>query len=128
MYRGGGIDAVFLSPDVVFEDPAAYCVGKDEVREAFRALRACTPEQLDEPRLIVDGDGEGATAVFALRQRYFGYLEVQSTLHVHTAADGRINRFEERWNGAPLLEGAPFRWSRRLNGVLSSALTPLLIK
>jgi len=80
MYRGGGLDAAFLSPGVVFEDPAACCVGTDEVREAFRALRACKPEQLDEPRLAVDGESEGATAVFALRQKYFCSLVTASGL------------------------------------------------
>jgi len=128
MYRGDGLDAAFLSPDVVFEDPAVLCIGTDEVQEAFRALHAARPEQLDEPRLVVDGESEGATAVFALRQRYAGFLEVSSTLLIHTAADGRISRFEERWNGAPLLKAAPFRWSRRFNGRLSSFLTPLLVK
>jgi len=128
MYRGDGLDAAFLSPRVVFEDPAVLCVGTDEVQEAFRALHAARPESLDEPRLVVDGESEGATAIFALRQRYVGFLEVNSTLHIHTAADGRISRFEERWNGAPLLSAAPFRWARRFNGRLSSALTPLLVK
>ncbi|KAJ1495197.1 hypothetical protein T484DRAFT_2157311 [Baffinella frigidus] len=127
MYRGGGLDAAFLSPGVVFEDPAVCCVGTVEVQEAFRALHAASPESLEEPRLVVDGDNEGATAVFALRQRYVGFLQVDSTLHIHTAADGRISRFEERWNGTPLWKAAPFRWSRRLNGLLSSALTPLLV-
>ena len=128
MYRGGGLDAAYLTPGVVFEDPGGCCVGTDEVQEAFRALHALSPEQLEEPRLVVDVDNEGAAAVFALKQRYVGFLKVDSTLHIHTAADGRISRFEERWNGVPLWKSAPFRWSRRLNGLLSSTLTPLLVK
>lgn len=126
MYRGGGIDAAVLSPGVVFEDPAARCVGSTEVREAFRALRSCRPEALAAPRMVLEGDGS-ATAVFALHQRYFGFLEVRSTLHLHTAPDGRISRIEERWNGVPLVSAPPFVWSRRLNGMLSSALTPILL-
>ena len=126
MYRGGGIDAAVLSPGVVFEDPAVRCVGSTEVREAFRALRSCRPEALVAPRMVLEGDGS-ATAVFALHQRYLGFLEVRSTLHLHTAPDGRISRIEERWNGVPLVSAPPFVWSRRLNGMLSSALTPILM-
>lgn len=54
-------------------------------------------------------------------------LAVKSTLVVHTSAiDGRITSLEERWNGAPLLQFSAFKFVRRVNGVVSSVLTPLL--
>ena len=37
-----------------------------------------------------------------------------------------FSQLEERWNAAPLLAFA--RPSRRLNGLLSSALTPILVR
>ena len=42
--------------------------------------------------------------------------------------DTGIHAIEERWNGAPLLWWAPFRWVRRVNGVLSSLVTPRLAR
>ena len=64
-----------------------------------------------------------------LHQRYFGFLEVHSMLVVRVAADGRICAFEERWNGAPLLGPQPLlQWVRRVNGLTSAMLTPILIR
>ena len=69
-----------------------------------------------------------------LHQRYCGGtillpsgFTVRSVLVVHTSAvDGRICSLEERWNGSELLPFAPFRFSRRVNGIISCVLTPLL--
>ena len=41
-------------------------------------------------------------------------------------AEGRIVQLEDRWKGLPLLDSPPFTWARRLNGVMSFWLTPLL--
>ena len=43
MYSGGGLAAASCSHDVVFEDPAALCVGKSEVEEAFWAAAGNSP-------------------------------------------------------------------------------------
>ncbi|CAK0862715.1 unnamed protein product [Prorocentrum cordatum] len=121
-------------PEVVFEDPAALCCGLEEVAEAFRALRACSPEHIEEP-LLTDaallcaaGEAPAGVVCLQLRQRYFGRLEVRSAVLVDTDESGRITRFEERWNMAPLVTGALFQWTRRLNGKLSFALTPRLLR
>lgn len=43
-----------------------------------------------------------------------------------TTLVGRIERVEERWNGARLLEGFPFSTMRRAVGLASFAATPVL--
>ena len=50
------------------------------------------------------------------------------TSHTGHMFDIGIHAIEERWNGAPLLWWAPFRWVRRANGVLSSLVTPRLAR
>ena len=61
LYLRGRADPVALAPDVAFEDPAALVEGLDEVREAFRAVRAFAPSadapaevaQIDARRYVV---------------------------------------------------------------------------
>ena len=53
MYSGAGIDGAALSDDAIFTDPAASCVGRAEVVEAFRALGAsCSPEHVAPPLAV----------------------------------------------------------------------------
>ena len=59
------------------QDPAASCVGVEEVQEAFRALKALKPEHLAAPKAI-PGEEPGSTRV-ALNQRYLGGLQVRLT-------------------------------------------------
>eukprot|EP00802_Teleaulax_amphioxeia_P026415 Tamp_27482.p1 GENE.Tamp_27482~~Tamp_27482.p1 ORF type:complete len:191 (+),score=34.39 Tamp_27482:116-688(+) len=125
MYRGGGVDAACCTPDVTFEDPAARCTGIGELQEAFRALKRLHPKHISAPK-AVPGDDAGSSRVL-LHQQYLGFIELESELLVRTAPDGRISAFEERWNRVPLLEAAPFRFARRLNGLISYALTPLAL-
>ena len=131
MYSGGGVNPRLVTDDVKFTDPAARCQGKQEVAEAFRALRFCNPESLTSPWAST-GQTEDGTLHFNLHQRYFAGrlpgLELRSTLVVRTAPDGRVCELEERWNGASLLWWPQFRFSRRVNGMLSSLLTPLLLR
>ena len=131
MYSGGGLNPQLVTEDVTFTDPAARCQGKQEVAEAFRALRFCNPKTLTSPWASTSQAEDGALH-FNLHQRYFAGrlpgLELRSTLVVRTAPDGRVCELEERWNGASLLSWPPFRFSRRVNGVLSSLLTPLLLR
>lgn len=131
MYSGGGLDAPLCSPSVSFTDPAACCTGRAEVTEAFRALRVCDPEHLTSPTVLATHKEE---THLALHQRYFAGsyllprgLVVRSTLVVCTNGDGLITSLEEQWNGGPLLQWSAFRFSRRVNGILSSLLTPLAV-
>ena len=135
MYSGGGMDPSACTNDVTFTDPAAACCGMPEVVEAFRALSAsCRPEHVEPPLAVREQQrGSGFEHEYHLHQRYFRSkwwqgLEVRSSLVVQTGADGRIHAIEERWNGAPLLWWAPFRWARRVNGVLSSLVMPKLAR
>ena len=144
IYCGRGLDPNACSEHVTFEDPVARCCGRAEVAEAFRALHACRPEHVCKP-WIASVDDESVTV--RLHQRYFGWLEVRSVLHVSCEASGGgglITGFEERWNGAQLVSlkvlgapsGALTRWlallpdvpvfCRRLNGLVSYMLTPLV--
>jgi hypothetical protein len=128
MYRGDGLDREACTHDVVFEDPAACCRGVDEVHEAFRALsKSCSPEALRPPTALASKSD--CSLVLRLEQRYFGFLKVTSSVILTTEKDtGRISRIEERWNHAPLLDlGAPLRLSRRINGLISFAVTSRLL-
>ena len=128
MYRGGGLDPNSCTADVTFTDNAARCVGRSEVCEAFRALRVMKPEHVEEPLCVAKPDG---TSEVYLHQRYklmSSGFTIRSTLVVQTTADGRICNLEERWNGSPLLQFPAFRWVRRVNGIISSVLTPLVIR
>ena len=132
-YSGGGFDAAALSADATFTDPAARCSGKSEVMEAFRALGAvCKPEVVDGP-IAIPSTSPDETA-FYLHSNYFKDsfvfgskgLTVRSVLVVRTKPDGTVCALEERWNGKELMPFAPFRFSRRVNGIISCVLTPLL--
>jgi hypothetical protein len=127
IYSGGGLDPAACTADVTFTDPAARCAGRGEVCEAFRALRACRPEHVEEP-VAVGRMPDGSVHVH-LHQRYsiITSFTVKSVLVVRTDASGRLSELEERWNGAPLLDFAAFRWVRRVNGVISSLLTPMIL-
>lgn len=129
MYCGGGLDPNACTADVTFTDQAACCVGKAEVCEAFRALRVMKPEHVEEPTSVSKPDG--STEVY-LHQRYslvsLSAFTIRSTLVVRTSTDGLLCSLEERWCGSPLLQFPAFRWARRGNGVLSSLLTPLVIR
>ena len=131
LYLRGRADPVALAPDVAFEDPAALVEGLDEVREAFRAVRAFAPSadapaevaQIDARRYVV------RTAVrYALPLTGPDGLVVRSDVLVTLAErDGKIERLEERWNGARLLEGFPFDMVRRGVGIVLRAITPWLL-
>ena len=129
------MDAAHAHENITFTDPAAQCVGRAEVSEAFRALKVVNPQHV-EPPIPVDGGkrADGAVEIF-LHQRYLGGstllpngFVVKGTCIVRTAADGRIASIEERWNGAPLLDWSAFRRVRRINGVISATLTPLFAR
>mmetsp|Transcript_9069 Transcript_9069/g.11152 ORF Transcript_9069/g.11152 Transcript_9069/m.11152 type:complete len:203 (-) Transcript_9069:278-886(-) len=142
MYSGQrlGVGATITGPhsvfsrDAVFEDPVAKCVGAEEISEAFRALRVCcSPVSLSPPRVVGNatmlngGDGIGCMVVLELRQRYFGWLVVESLVVVEAGQDGLIRRVEERWNGAPLLMMFPFSIMRRGNGLVSYFVTSTFV-
>ena len=138
MYGGRGLDPSACAHDVTFTGPAACCAGTSEVVEAFRALAAtCRPEHVDPPLSVRSARHAGLDCTeFFLHQRYFRDtfllprgLVVRSVLVVHTDADtGRVRAFEERWNGVGLLQWVPFRWVRRINGMLSSLVTPYVAR
>ena len=65
-----------------------------------------------------DGDEGGNGA--AVRQR-------GRAVTASAALKGKVERIEERWNGARLLEGFPFDAMRRVVGMASFAFTPIFI-
>jgi len=134
MYSGHGIlSTKGFCRSVVFEDPAAKCVGINEISEAFRALQWCQPVSLSKPKIIgnaatLDRTGLGVMVVLELHQKYFDKFKVKSLIVVEVDETGLIKRIEERWNGASLLSARPFSISRRFNGLLSFAATQILIR
>ena len=126
VYSGRGITPAACTADISFQAPVLQCQGQGEVVEAFRALNACSPEHVSEPHLL---HVHGNVATVRLHQRYFGWLNVRSTLIVKLGEDGlTCEAFEERWNDLPLIAWEAARLSRRMNGILSSVLTPVFIR
>ena len=143
MYSGRGLDRSACAASVVFEDPVALCSGVGEVAEAFRALKAVDPECRKPPMFVNllrtttpdNGDDPNMRKLrLKLSQSYGGgRLDVDSDLLITVRkSDGMITRFEERWNGTPLLGmGSPlepmFSFSRRILGRISYAVTTHII-
>jgi len=165
MYRGRGVKSVDsdsgngdhtatggvkLSPIATFEDPAAVCVGKVEIREAFRALRTLQPVSISSPRCVnVEPQGESIRLTFLLNQQYtlplpslsasssspMQTLQLRSLLNVtvqlqqmkHAGlpeSEFLVTEMRELWYGNPLLwPYLLFYVPRRLNGVVSYFLT-----
>ena len=89
--------------------------GTDFDQLALRGLLSAPDDALGCPKLR-----PASSANQALGPRPAG--------HIGPIFDTGIHAIEERWNGAPLLWWAPFRWVRRVNGVLSSLVTPRLAR
>jgi hypothetical protein len=135
MYSGAGFDSDSCSEEVIFEDAAALCRGRAEVREVFRALSVMRPEHISRPEVCYSS---GSSAVLLLHQRYLGFLTLRSELHVALDAAGRISGMQERWNGKQPLGSSssiqslmfyfdPMSCVRRANAILSHYVTTMLI-
>ena len=125
MYSRGCVTKDSFTPDCVFDDPAARTRGFDELREAFRALRALEPETL-EWKLGAVGDRRVEVLLW---QRYTigaRKIELHSKVVAEHDSSGRIVAMQDRWRGCPLLFVPPFTWARRVNGIISFRLTPFL--
>ena len=143
---------VKLAKDATFEDAAAICRGPEEIAEAFRALRVARPEFVRHPhRISLEQCTGGAAAAsprcivtYYMHQRYAGLLTVKSLLRITVDISGatgdkgkkdvsggtssvQVEKMEEQWNGVEPINLAPFRISRRINGMLSWWLTSLLV-
>ena len=53
--------------------------------------------------------------------------EMYSDVKVSLDNMGRIEAMEWHWNGFPLLDLAPVRFSRALNGWISGSITPVAV-
>ena len=141
MYGGKGTHQtnVLLDEAVTFEDPAASCSGPKEVEEAFRALKYIQPNSLSSPRCVdVKPKGALIELTYALNQRYLDSIELESLLVVvvklkqmSTKPEENIfliQKVEEQWNGVEPLRAYLFHIVRRINGIISYALTTNLLK
>jgi hypothetical protein len=146
MYSGAGVDCDACSEDVTFEDAAALCRGRVEVREVFRALGAIKPEHMSRPEVCYSSSRSAVLLLHQrylgcltlLHQRYLGCLTLRSELHVALDTAGRISGMQERWNGKPPLGSSgstqslmfyfhPMSCVRRANGIMSHFFTSKLI-
>ena len=131
---------VELDENVTFADPAAICIGRDEVIEAFRALRLTLhPESLRTPQCVhVRPEGASIWVTYSLYQRYLGgWLTLPSLLVVQVQlkrrtdvpqSDFLVLSMQEQWNGVPLLANNILnRMVRRGNGWLSFQLTSRIL-
>ena len=137
MYSGNGAgdgsvpgSELTLSEDVVFEDPAAVCVGRAEVVEAFRAIKEFRPKNIGHARgrsadprtLDYDISTEYSPQIFGGTFTY----ELRSRIMVTLDERRHVVRIEERWNHIPFVDGLrPFR---RINGIVFYYLTSFLVK
>lgn len=143
--KGNTITGVKMAPTVTFEDPAAICVGQEEVREAFRALRLLHPVSLSPPVCVnVEPKGETIDLTFRLNQQYTlpllsKKITLGSLLKVKVQlqqmrdvglpeSEFLVTEMKELWYGNPLMWPYPlFYVSRRLNGIVSYHLTTRLL-
>ena len=125
MYSRGCVTKDSFAEHCVFDDPAARTQGFEELREAFRALRALEPETLDWRLGAV---GAGSVEVLLWQRYTIGArkIELHSKIVAQHDSSGRIVAMQDRWRGCPLLFVPPFTWARRINGVISYHLTPFL--
>ena len=148
MYLRGVLDDAAFAGSVTFEDPAVSCEGIGEVREAFRAASRFEPRELEPANVTQVADDTYVVRVcLAWTLPVLGETRVPSDVVVTVVtkekremlaaarmandkdglpAVGVIWRVEERWNGARLLEGFPFDFTRRIAGLVSFAATPAL--
>lgn len=148
MYLRGVVDDAAFAGSVTFEDPAVACEGIGEVREAFRAASRFEPRELEPASVTQVADDTHVVRVcLAWTLPVLGETRVPSDVVVTTVTKekheelaaarmandkdglpdvGVIWRVEERWNGARLLEGFPFDFTRRIAGLVSRAATPAL--
>lgn len=148
MYLRGVVDDAAFAGSVTFEDPAVSCEGIGEVREAFRAASRFEPRELEPASVTQVADDTYVVRVcLAWTLPVLGETRVPSDVVVTVVtkekreglaaarmandkdglpAVGVIWRVEERWNGARLLEGFPFDFTRRIAGLVSFAATPAL--
>lgn len=148
MYLRGVVDDAAFAGSVTFEDPAVACEGIGEVREAFRAASRFEPRELEPASVTQVADDTHVVRVcLAWTLPVLGETRVPSDVVVTVVtkekremlaaarmandkdglpAVGVIWRVEERWNGARLLEGFPFDFTRRIAGLVSRAATPAL--
>lgn len=124
MYSQGTVTKDSFSPEVSFEDPPAKTEGFAELEEAFRSLKLLSPETLDWEVGSV-GEGQMDVNLWQLYTLGSNKFELFSKLGVNYDDAGRVVRIRESWRGVPLLDTAPFTWSRRINGILGSVVTPL---
>ncbi|CAB9506849.1 expressed unknown protein [Seminavis robusta] len=143
MYTGRGLSstttrlsvpAIGVSDSVSFQDPAAICVGKEEVTEAFRAVATLNPQWITPPRCIhVEPMGSTIALTYYLNNRYGGRFSLQSLLVVHVELQQLpharefnqfvVTRMEEYWNGVSPISNLLFWAVRRINGVASFQIT-----
>ena len=125
MYSQCCVNEASFARHVTFDDPAARTEGFDELKEAFRALRKLQPQTLNWELGSVH---QGRVEVHLWQRYTIGPKEIDlfSKVVAEHDAEGRIVQLEDRWKGLPLLDSPPFTWARRLNGVMSFWLTPLL--
>ena len=129
MYSKCHVDEAAFSPHVTFEDPAALTVGIAELQEAFRALGALQPENLGWK--LASSDGSTRVTEVDIWQRYIigtRPVELYARVQVTCGSNGRIVSLKDLWNGTELLMPPPFPYVRRINGAVSSVVTPMLIR
>ena len=129
LYSGKGADKDMCCSNIVFRDPVAICEGIEEVCEAFRALKVMSPTLIEDPKLMYINDSNNNQFI-EVKTKYtiIKSFSVHSICVVETDKEGKVLSIEERWNSIPLLNFPPFTWAKRINGIVSYAITRLLIK
>ena len=129
MYSGAGVPTGVLAPACSFIDAVAICHGTLETRECFRALQWMSPTLVTPPKVLSAVSTDGITTVaLAMETNYAQRLAVKSLLLVTLDPANRITCFEEQWNNVPLMNSVLFRMARRLNGLISFGVTPLVFR
>ena len=121
-----------ISDDLIFEDPAARCKSREEVKNAFKMLKYITPVNVSRNLHVINEDKAGGhrkVIVFDQLQQYT--IGKKLVLHSHVLVDvdtrqQKVLRIEERWNGHKLLNiSYP---SRIINGIISDFVIRAFLK
>jgi len=133
------LNGVRLAPTAGFEDPAAICVGKSEIEEAFEALtKTLHPTHVNPPICVdVQPQGDSIDVWYKLDQHYSSgsfsiklvslltvTVQLEPLEDVPEESEFVVTEMKEYWHGNPFMwPQFLFYPSKRLNGIVSYQLT-----
>eukprot|EP00747_Dinoflagellata_sp_TGD_P219278 gnl/TRDRNA2_/TRDRNA2_91419_c0_seq1.p1 gnl/TRDRNA2_/TRDRNA2_91419_c0~~gnl/TRDRNA2_/TRDRNA2_91419_c0_seq1.p1 ORF type:complete len:301 (-),score=38.83 gnl/TRDRNA2_/TRDRNA2_91419_c0_seq1:134-1036(-) len=130
MYSKGCLQEESFAPSISFRDPLVRTVGFEELQENSRVMRRLLrPFKVRKWQLTSVGGGQLEVVLWQRLRLKVGTKDVGLSSKVVAKYDkaGQILSIQDLWRQQPLLEFGPFTWSRRINGIVASWVTPVLV-